>query len=74
MIEFEDHGLGMSKQEAEKVFRKFYRVNTGNVHNVKGFGLGLYYVQQIAKAHKWKWKLDTELGKGSVFKLLMPLK
>ena len=74
LIEFEDHGLGMSKQEAEKVFRKFYRVNTGNVHNVKGFGLGLYYVQQIAKAHKWKWKLDTELGKGSVFKLLMPLK
>jgi two-component system phosphate regulon sensor histidine kinase PhoR len=74
LIVVRDNGIGIAPEHQRKVFHKFYRVSTGNVHNVKGFGIGLSYVQQIAKAHDWKIQLHSEVGKGSEFKLLIPLK
>lgn len=71
LFSIEDNGIGISKEHQKKVFEKFFRVPTGNVHDVKGFGLGLNYVKKIVKAHKWKVKLDSELGKGSKFTFLM---
>ena len=69
-----DNGIGIAHEHHRKVFDKFYRVSTGNIHNVKGFGIGLSYVQQIVKAHHWKLDLKSELGKGSEFKIKIPLK
>lgn len=69
-----DNGIGIAPEHHRKVFDKFYRVSTGNIHNVKGFGIGLSYVQQIVKAHQWKLDLKSELGKGSEFKIKIPLK
>ena len=60
-----DNGLGIAKDEQSKIFDKFYRVSTGDVHNVKGFGLGLFYVKNICDAHFWKLKLKSELNKGT---------
>ncbi|NUO02540.1 MAG: HAMP domain-containing histidine kinase [Saprospiraceae bacterium] len=68
-----DNGIGISKEHARRVFDKFYRVPTGNVHNVKGFGLGLFYVWSVCKAHRWKIELDSEPGKGTTISLLMPI-
>ncbi|GAB4328684.1 MAG: HAMP domain-containing sensor histidine kinase [Flammeovirgaceae bacterium] len=64
----QDNGIGISKTDQQKVFDKFFRVHTGNLHNVKGFGLGLYYVKEMMKVHQGKVLLKSELGKGtSVF-------
>lgn len=71
-IQFTDNGIGISKKYRKKIFKRFYRVPTGNVHNVKGFGLGLDYVRKIVKAHKWKIKVDNNPGGGSIFTLLIP--
>lgn len=73
-VSVKDNGIGIAPEHQRKVFSKFYRVPTGNVHNVKGFGIGLSYVQQIAKAHGWKLQLNSDVGKGSEFKILIPLK
>jgi two-component system phosphate regulon sensor histidine kinase PhoR len=67
-----DNGIGIPKDQRKKIFTKFYRVPTGNVHNVKGFGLGLDYVQKIVSAHKWKIKVDENPDGGSIFKLIIP--
>jgi len=67
-----DNGIGIPKDQRRKIFTKFYRVPTGNVHNVKGFGLGLDYVQKIVSAHKWKIKVDENPDGGSIFKLIIP--
>jgi len=67
-----DNGIGIPKDQRKKIFTKFYRVPTGNVHNVKGFGLGLDYVQKIVSAHKWKIKVDENPEGGSIFKLIIP--
>ncbi len=64
-----DKGLGIAKEYAGKIFEKFYRVPTGNVHNVKGFGLGLFYTKNICDAHGWKISLDSEAGKGTAISI-----
>lgn len=67
-----DNGIGLSKEARKHIFDKFYRVHTGNVHDVKGFGLGLSYVKAMVVAHKGQIDVKSELGKGSSFILFFP--
>jgi len=73
LITVEDNGIGMSKETASKVFDKFYRAHTGNVHNVKGFGLGLNYTRKMVAAHNGKIQVDSAVGKGTIFTISLPL-
>ncbi|MCC5943567.1 MAG: HAMP domain-containing histidine kinase [Bernardetiaceae bacterium] len=72
LVSVADNGLGISKKMKDKVFDKFYRIPTGDLHDVKGFGLGLSYVKTMVEAHGGNITLDSELGKGSTFKIFMP--
>jgi len=74
IIRIEDNGIGMTKETQRRIFEKFYRAHTGNVHNVKGFGLGLSYVKSIVDAHHGKIKVDSVVGRGTTFTLEFPLK
>lgn len=65
-----DQGIGIGKEGLDKVFEKFYRVPTGDVHNVKGFGLGLFYTKNICDAHGWKISIESELGKGTTVNII----
>ncbi len=68
-----DNGIGIEKDNIKKIFEKFYRVSTGNVHNVKGFGLGLYYVKNISDAHGWKLDMNSRPGQGTDFIIDIPV-
>jgi signal transduction histidine kinase len=73
LIAIEDKGMGMDPETRRKVFDKFFRYSTGNIHNIKGFGLGLSYVKAIVGAHKGEVFVQSEVGKGSRFEISMPL-
>jgi two-component system phosphate regulon sensor histidine kinase PhoR len=67
LIKVRDNGIGMDKETQAHIYDKFYRAHTGNLHNVKGFGLGLTYVKNIVDAHGGTIKVESELGKGTQF-------
>ncbi len=72
-ISVTDNGIGIPQQFQHKIFEKFFRVPTGDTHNVKGYGLGLSYVSHILKLHQGFIELNSELGKGSIFKIILPI-
>ncbi len=72
LLTIEDHGIGIGKGEQKKIFDKLYRVPTGNIQDVRGFGLGLSYVKAIVEEHHGRISIESEIGKGTKFKITLP--
>ena len=71
-IRLRDNGIGIAEKHQKRLFDKFYRVPTGDVHNVKGFGLGLYYVKTLVEAHGGRVRVESMEGEGSTFEVALP--
>jgi len=72
LITVSDNGPGIDARYRKRIFHKFFRIPSGNVHDVKGFGLGLYYVKIICQAHRWNIRLSEEPGNGATFIIEIP--
>jgi two-component system phosphate regulon sensor histidine kinase PhoR len=72
LMTIEDNGIGIGKAEQKKIFDKLYRVPTGNIHEVRGFGLGLSYVKAIVDEHHGRISVESEVNKGTTFKVFLP--
>jgi two-component system phosphate regulon sensor histidine kinase PhoR len=71
VIEIQDQGIGIKKEDLPYLFQKFYRVSTGDVHDVKGFGIGLYYVKRICDEHGFELNIESEYNKGTIVRILV---
>ena len=71
-LSIKDNGIGIKKEDQRRIFEKFYRVHTGNQHDVNGFGLGLAYVKNMIKLHKGTVRVESELGQGTIFTIILP--